>query len=149
MRAVVQRVSSARVEVDGRVAGEIGPGLMVLLGVGQADAQADADWLADKVAGLRVFPDAAGKLNLSLTDIAGQVLVVSQFTLWGDCAKGKRPSFSRAAQPEPAQALYERVVARLRERGLTVATGVFGAMMDVHLTNQGPVTLLIDSEKTF
>ncbi|MFZ5586459.1 MAG: D-aminoacyl-tRNA deacylase [Thermodesulfobacteriota bacterium] len=149
MRAVVQRVSRARVEVDGRVAGEIGPGLMVLLGVGQADAQADADWLADKIAGLRVFPDAAGKLNLALRDAGGQVLVVSQFTLWGDCARGNRPGFSRAAAPEPAQALYRRFVERLSDKGLTVATGVFGAMMDVHLTNQGPVTLLIDSEKSF
>lgn len=149
MRAVVQRVSRARVEVDGRVAGEIGPGLLVLLGVGQADAQADADWLADKIAGLRIFPDAAGKLNLALREVGGQVLVVSQFTLWGDCARGNRPGFSRAAAPEPAQALYRRFVERLGDKGLTVATGVFGAMMDVHLTNQGPVTLLIDSEKSF
>jgi D-tyrosyl-tRNA(Tyr) deacylase len=149
MRAVVQRVSQARVEVDGRVSGAIGAGLVVLLGVGQADGPGEARALAEKIAGLRIFPDENDKLNLSLGEVGGAALVVSQFTLWGDCARGKRPSFSRAAGGEQALPLYEAFVARLRELGLTVATGEFGAMMDVHLVNQGPVTLLLDTEKTF
>lgn len=149
MRAVAQRVGQASVTVDGHEVGRIGAGLVVLLGVGQADEPPQALWLADKIAGLRVFADAAGKLNLSVGEIGGQVLVVSQFTLWGDCAKGRRPSFGRAAEPGKALALYELFVARLRELGLGVATGQFGAMMDVSLVNQGPVTLLLDSEKTF
>lgn len=149
MRAVVQRVSQARVEVAGRVCGAIGPGLMVLLGVGQGDGPDEVRWLADKIAGLRIFPDENDKLNLSLGDVGGAALVVSQFTLWGDCAKGRRPSFARAAGGELALPLYEAFVARLRELGLTVATGEFGAMMEVHLVNQGPVTLLLDTGKTF
>ena len=149
MRAVVQRVSQASVEVEGRPKGAIGPGLMVLVGVGREDGEADAVWLADKIASLRVFPDAQDKLNLSVAQVGGQVLVVSQFTLWGDCRKGRRPSFSRAAGGEESRPLYERLVELLADRGLTVATGEFGALMEVHLTNQGPVTLLLDSQKTF
>lgn len=149
MRAVVQRVSSARVEVAGQSAGAIGPGLVVLLGVGQDDEAGDAQWLADKIAGLRIFPDEQDKLNLSVAEVGGQLLVVSQFTLWGDCRKGRRPSFGRAARPETAEGLYQEFVQRLRSQGLTVATGVFGAMMELHLVNQGPVTLLVDSQKTF
>ncbi len=149
MRAVLQRVSRAAVEVEGRPVAKIGPGLLVLLGVARHDGLEQADWLADKVAGLRLFPDQAGKLNLDLTAVQGELLVVSQFTLWGDCAKGRRPSYSRAASGPAAEELYLRFVERLRQKGLQVATGRFGAMMDVHLTNQGPVTLLVDSEKTF
>ncbi len=149
MRAVVQRVSRASVEVEGRTVGAIGPGLMVLLGVSQDDGPEQAAWLAKKIAGLRIFPDDEDKLNLSLTDTGGEALVVSQFTLWGDCKKGKRPSFVRAAGGEAAEPLYEAFVAELKKLGLTVATGVFGAMMDLHLTNAGPVTILVDSEKTF
>jgi D-aminoacyl-tRNA deacylase len=149
MRAVVQRVSSARVEVEGQVRGAIGPGLCVLLGVGQNDGPEQARMLADKIAGLRVFPDVEGKLNLSLAEVGGSILVVSQFTLWGDCAKGRRPSYSRAAGGEAAEPLYQAFVAHLRGLGLTVATGVFGAMMDLHLVNQGPVTLLLDTDKAF
>ena len=149
MRAVVQRVSQARVEVSGRIEGKIGPGLMVLLGVGKEDGPKQAQWLADKIAGLRIFPDAEDKLNLSVQDAGGQVLVVSQFTLWGDCKKGNRPSFVRAAAGEAADPLYQAFFERLKQKGLIVATGVFGAMMDVHLVNQGPVTILIDTEKTF
>ena len=149
MRAVLQRVSRARVEVGGEVCGEIGPGLMVLLGVSQNDAPKDATWLAAKTAGLRIFPDRDDKLNLSVTDMGGQVLVVSQFTLWGDCNKGRRPSFVRAAGGEKAEKLYLDYVAELKALGLSVATGRFGAMMEVSLLNQGPVTLLLDSEKSF
>jgi D-tyrosyl-tRNA(Tyr) deacylase len=149
MRAVVQRVAEARVEVAGRVRGAIGPGLMVLLGVGQADGPGQARALAEKIAGLRIFPDAQDKLNLDVGEVGGAVLVVSQFTLWGDCAKGRRPSFGRAAGGDTALPLYEAFVARLRELGLSVATGEFGATMEVHLVNQGPVTLLLDTDKTF
>ena len=129
--------------------GEIGPGLMVLLGVGKEDGPNQAARLADKIAGLRIFPDAEDKLNLSVSEVGGQVLVVSQFTLWGDCKKGNRPSFVRAASGEEAEPLYRAFVDRLKQKGLFVATGVFGAMMDVHLTNQGPVTILADTEKNF
>lgn len=149
LRAVVQRVSRAAVEVEGRTVGAIGPGLVVLLGVGQEDTFAQAAWLAGKIAGLRIFPDQEDKLNLSVADMDGQVLVVSQFTLWGSCHKGKRPSFSRAAGGEAAEPLYQAFVDELNKLGLTVATGVFGATMDLHLTNAGPVTLLVDTEKTF
>lgn len=149
MRAVVQRVSKAQVEVSGRIVGKIGPGLMVLLGVGKEDGPKQADWLADKITGLRIFPDADDKLNLSVRETGGQILVVSQFTLWGDCKKGNRPSFVRAAAGEAAEPLYQAFVDRLEQKGLTVATGVFGAMMQVHLVNQGPVTILIDTEKDF
>ncbi len=149
MRAVLQRVSQAKVEVDGKITGQIGHGLLVLLGVGQDDGPDQVEWLAKKIAGLRIFPDEADKLNLSVSDIGGHVLVVSQFTLWGDCNKGKRPSFSRAAAGPLAEQLYEDFIRALGAMGLKVATGKFGAMMDVHLVNQGPVTLLLDTDKKF
>ncbi len=149
MRAVVQRVSRASVEVEGAAVGAIGPGLLVLLGVSQADGPEQATWLAGKIAGLRIFPDDEDKLNLSVSDTHGQVLVVSQFTLWGDCAKGRHPSFGRAAGGETAEPLYLAFVEELRKLGLSVATGVFGAMMEVSLVNSGPVTLLVDTEKSF
>jgi D-aminoacyl-tRNA deacylase len=145
MRSVVQRVSRAAVRVDRRVVGEIGPGLLVLLGVAAGDGEEDARWSADKIAQLRIFEDAAGKMNRSVEEVGGGVLVVSQFTLLGDPRKGNRPSFVAAAAPEVANALYERVAVRLRERGLAVATGVFRATMEVELVNDGPVTLLLDS----
>ena len=146
MRAVVQRVSSARVEIDGEVAGSIGRGLLVLLGVGQGDSEKQAHWLADKIAGLRIFEDDAGKMNLSVEDAGGSALVVSQFTLYGDCRKGRRPSFAGAAPPEEADRLYQVFLNRLKERGLPVATGVFQAMMQVHLVNDGPVTVVVETE---
>ena len=145
MRSVVQRVSRAAVRVDGAVVGEIGQGLLVLLGVAAGDGEEDARWSADKIAQLRVFEDQAGKMNRSVEEVRGGVLLVSQFTLLGDARKGNRPSFVAAAAPEAANALYERVAARLRERGLPVATGVFRATMQVELVNDGPVTLLLDS----
>ena len=147
MRAILQRVSSASVTVDGLVVGEIGAGLLVLVGVGHEDAEADADHLADRVTGLRMFADAVGKMNLSVLDSGGSVLVVSQFTLYGDTRKGRRPSFTGAAAPELARQLYERFVETLRARGLTVATGVFQASMSVALVNEGPVTFVLDSKK--
>jgi D-tyrosyl-tRNA(Tyr) deacylase len=149
MRAVVQRVSEGRVEVDGRVIGAIGPGLVILLGVGQSDNQEDAALLAEKVAHLRVFEDEEGKLNRSLLDTAGQALVVSQFTLWGDCRKGRRPSFVEAAPPARAEPLYREFIEKLRALGVPTATGRFGAMMQLALVNDGPVTLLLDSRKAF
>ena len=141
---MVQRVSSARVEIDGEVAGSIGRGLLVLLGVGQGDSEKQAHWLADKIAGLRIFEDDAGKMNLSVEEVGGSALVVSQFTLYGDCRKGRRPSFTGAAPPEEADRLYQVFVERLKERGLPVATGVFQAMMQVHLVNDGPVTVVVE-----
>lgn len=149
MRAVVQRVSRAIVTVADEVTGEIGLGLLVLLGVADDDAQADADYLAEKLAGLRIFPDDDGKMNRSLVEAGGAMLVVSQFTLYGDCRKGKRPSFIKAARPEHAANLYKAFVAEVRGRGITVATGRFQEHMDVELVNDGPVTLLIDSSKEF
>jgi D-tyrosyl-tRNA(Tyr) deacylase len=149
MRAVVQRVKRARVEVEGQTVGEIGPGLLIFLGVGEEDSEKECDHLANKIAHLRIFPDDQGLMNLSLTEIEGAVLVVSQFTLWGDCRKGRRPSFTRAAPPEKARELYEHFIGILRGKGLQVATGKFQEMMDVHLVNDGPVTLLLDSLKTF
>ncbi len=149
MRAVVQRVSRAEVRVDGRSTGSVGRGLAVLLGVARGDGEDDARLLADKVAALRVFEDPAGKMNLSVRDVSGGVLVVSQFTLLGDARKGNRPGFIDAAPPEEANALYERFCAMLRERGLEVATGVFRASMEVELVNEGPVTILLDSRKLF
>ncbi len=149
MRAVVQRVSQARVRVDGRTTGEIGRGFVVLLGVGAGDDEAAARYLAEKIAALRVFEDEQGKMNRSLEEIGGAVLAVSQFTLYGDCRKGRRPSFDRAARPEAARALYEKFIGALREHGLRVEQGVFQAMMEVELVNDGPVTLLLDSERTF
>lgn len=145
MRAVVQRVSSARVEVDGEVTGAIERGILVLLGVARDDGEKEAAWIADKIAGLRIFEDDAGKMNLSVEDVGGSALVVSQFTLLGDCHKGRRPSFTSAAPPDRADALYQVVVARLREHGLPVETGVFQAHMAVHLVNDGPVTLILDA----
>ncbi len=149
MRAVVQRVKEASVHVNGVVIGAIQAGLLVLLGVDENDADPDVRYIADKVAEMRIFRDEDGKFNRSVEEAGGAVLVVSQFTLHGDCRRGRRPSFSRAARPEKAIPLYESVVSALRARGLTVATGEFGAMMDVHLINDGPVTLLLDSEKQF
>ncbi|MBW1729908.1 MAG: D-tyrosyl-tRNA(Tyr) deacylase [Deltaproteobacteria bacterium] len=149
MRAVVQRVKTSRVEVDGDEVGRIGPGLLVLLGVAQGDEEKDANYLADKVANLRIFPDDAGQMNRSVLETGGAVLVVSQFTLLGDCRKGRRPSFARAARPEKAKELYESFVVYLRAKGLHVETGRFQEMMDVYLVNDGPVTILLDSEKIF
>jgi D-tyrosyl-tRNA(Tyr) deacylase len=149
VRAVVQRVSRAEVRVDGAAAGRVGRGLAVLLGVARGDGEDDARLLADKVAALRVFEDPAGKMNLSVRDVSGGVLVVSQFTLLGDARKGNRPGFVDAAPPEEANALYERFCALLRARGLEVATGVFRASMEVELVNEGPVTILLDSRKLF
>jgi D-tyrosyl-tRNA(Tyr) deacylase len=149
MRAVVQRVSRASVKVDGEFTGRIGEGLLVLLGVAHADSEADADYLAEKVAGLRIFEDDAGKMNRSVTDIGGSVLAVSQFTLFGDVRKGKRPSFDDAARPERARELYEHFVERIRALGLPCETGRFQEMMKVELVNQGPVTILLDSKKLF
>ncbi len=147
MRAVLQRVRSARVEVAGTVVGEIGVGLLVLLGVAQGDGSAQARALAKKTAELRIFEDAEGKMNLSVQEIGGAVLAVSQFTLLADCRKGRRPGFSAAAPPELANTLYQEYLTTLRASGLTVATGIFQAEMQVHLVNDGPVTLLLDTEK--
>jgi D-tyrosyl-tRNA(Tyr) deacylase len=146
MRAVVQRVSSARVEVDNSVVGSIGPGLLVLLGVGRQDTRAEADFLAGKIIELRIFADDAGKMNRSVVDTGGSLLIVSQFTLYGDCRKGRRPSYDRAAAPEIARELYEYFVGITTARGVHVQTGVFQAMMSVHLVNEGPVTLLLDTD---
>ena len=149
MRAVVQRVTKAAVTVEESVVGTIGLGLLVLLGVGRSDTTASADYMIDKLLGLRVFEDREGKMNLSVREVGGAVLVVSQFTLFGDARRGKRPSFDDAARPEQARALYEYVVGRIREQGIECTTGEFQAMMQVSLVNDGPVTVLIDSEKTF
>lgn len=149
MRAVIQRVSRASVTVAGEVTGEIGAGLLVLLGVGSGDSEKDAENLANKVLNLRIFADAADKMNLSVQDIAGSILVVSQFTLHGDCRKGRRPSYNEAAPPVIAEKLYEHFVKALRGLGTPVATGRFQAMMEVSLLNDGPVTILLDSEKKF
>lgn len=149
MRAVVQRVSRARVTVGGEVVGQIGPGYVVLLGVSREDDEAAADYLAEKVAGLRVFEDENGKMNRSIQEVGGSILAVSQFTLYGDVRRGRRPGFDRAARPEQAEPLYRRFVERLRALGLHVETGRFQTHMEVELVNDGPVTILIDSEKTF
>jgi D-tyrosyl-tRNA(Tyr) deacylase len=149
MRAVVQRVKSARVEVKGETVGKIGRGLLVLLGVGESDSERDSDYLGRKIAHLRIFSDEKDLMNRSLIEIGGMALVVSQFTLYGDCIKGRRPSFTRAAPPAKAKTLYEHAVSILRGEGVPVSTGIFQEMMDVHLVNDGPVTLLLDSEKTF
>jgi D-tyrosyl-tRNA(Tyr) deacylase len=146
MRAVVQRVSEAFVEVEGEVVGRIGLGLLVLLGVGQRDTQEDAHYLARKIVHLRIFPDAMGKMNLSLLDVGGEVLLVSQFTLYADTRKGHRPSFAQAAPPEVGRRLYEAAIEAFLAQGVHVETGVYGAHMRVHLVNDGPVTLLLDSE---
>src|SRR2546421_3512429 len=149
MRAVLERVSRASVTVDGQVVGQIDRGLVVLLGVEQEDTDADAQQLADKTVQLRIFDDAEGKMNLSLAEIGGAMLVVSQFTLLGDCRKGRRPSFIQAAPPESAERLYETFVAAVGAQGIRVATGKFRAMMQVELVNDGPVTILLDSRKKF
>jgi D-tyrosyl-tRNA(Tyr) deacylase len=149
MRAVVQRVSEARVRVDGQVVGEIARGLLVLLGVSGQDTAADVTYIASKIRGLRIFPDEQGKMNRSVEDIQGAVLLVSQFTLYGDARGGRRPSFIQAAPPDTAKALYEDAVRELRGAGLPVETGVFQADMQVELINDGPITLLLDSSKQF
>ncbi|MBZ5616831.1 MAG: D-tyrosyl-tRNA(Tyr) deacylase [Acidobacteriia bacterium] len=149
MRAVVQRVSRARVTVSGEVAGEIGLGLLVLVGVGRDDTRADADHLVEKTIGLRIFEDAGGKMNLSVADVGGALLMVSQFTLYGDARRGKRPSFDAAAPPEQARELYEYFVEKVRAAGLRAETGRFQESMHVELVNEGPVTILLDSAKRF
>ena len=149
MRAVVQRVSRAQVTTNDQATGAIGPGLVVLLGVGAGDDEQAARYLADKIVELRIFEDEQGKMNRSLLEAGGAVLAVSQFTLYGDCRKGRRPSFDRAARPQAARLLYERFIHFLKERGVRVEQGVFQAMMQVELVNDGPVTLLLDSERQF
>lgn len=149
MRAVVQRVAYSKVTVDGNVIGEIQRGLNVLLGVGQDDSEKDIEYLAEKIINLRVFEDNNGKMNLSLLDISGELLIVSQFTLYGDCRKGKRPSYDKAARPEFAEDMYNKFVDYCKEYGIKVQTGKFQAMMMVEIQNDGPVTLLIDSKKEF
>lgn len=147
MKAVIQRVRSAKVTIGGEVSGEIGQGFLVLLGVSEADTERECDYLAAKVLGLRVFEDQDEKMNLALSDVGGQVLVVSQFTLYGDCKKGNRPSFIKAARPERAIPLYERFVETVRQAGIETATGRFGADMLVSLENDGPVTILMDTDE--
>ena len=149
MRAVLQRVSRARVTVEGRVTGEIGAGLMILLGVGKEDTSAVARAMAEKLANLRIFEDAAGKMNLSLLEAKGSALVVSQFTLYGDARGQRRPSFISAAPPERARELYEEFCEALKRLGIAVGTGIFQAVMSVELVNEGPVTILVDSDKAF
>lgn len=149
MRVVIQRVSRAAVRVNGKTIGQIGSGLMVLIGVGQGDTPDDARYLADKTADVRIFPDAQGSMNLSVLDVAGSALVVSQFTLYGDCRKGRRPSWHLAAEPTIGKGLYEEYCRLLEKRGVPVETGEFGAMMEVDIHNSGPVTLLLDSRRDF
>lgn len=149
MRAVVQRVTEASCKVDGQVTGRVGKGLLVFLGVGQDDGQADIDYIVDKVIHLRIFPDGQDKMNLDVRQAGGGVLLISQFTLYGDCRKGRRPDFSHAGRPDAAEALYEQTIAALREKGIEVQTGIFAAMMDIACTNDGPVTMLLDSKRGF
>ena len=149
MRAVIQRVLNAAVAIDGRTAGEIGHGMLVLLGVGKDDTEADIERLASKLVKLRIFEDENDKMNLSLKDIDGEIMAVSQFTLYGDCRRGRRPSFTDAARPEVANPLYEEFVEKIRKQGITVGTGEFGAHMMVELVNDGPVTILLESKKAF
>jgi D-tyrosyl-tRNA(Tyr) deacylase len=149
MRAVVQRVSRAQVVIAGEITGQIGVGLLILLGVGHGDTEADANYLAEKIAGLRVFEDERGKMNRSVQDVGGSVLAVSQFTLYGDVRRGKRPSFDSAAPPEKARPLYEFFVEQIRSTGLRCETGRFQEMMKVELVNEGPVTILLDSARVF
>jgi D-tyrosyl-tRNA(Tyr) deacylase len=146
MRTVIQRVSQSSVSVDRKIISQTGYGLLVLLGVGQEDGPADAEFLADKIATLRIFEDDKGKMNLSVLDKTGEIMVVSQFTLFGDCRKGRRPSFVEAAKPETANRLYEHFVSVLRSKGIPVKTGVFQAMMEVSLVNDGPVTIILESK---
>jgi len=147
MRAVIQRVKSAEVYVDGRVSGKIGNGLLVFVGVAKGDGENDLSFLASKLPDLRIFEDASGKFNLSLKEKAGEILIVSQFTLYGDCRKGRRPSFTEAEEPAMAKGLYEQLISRLKQQGIPVQSGEFQAKMEVHLVNDGPVTLLLDSRK--
>jgi D-tyrosyl-tRNA(Tyr) deacylase len=147
MRIVLQRVLAASVEVDGVTCGEIGRGLLVLLGVSRTDSEKDIDYLIEKTLGLRIFPDQEGKMNLSVSETGGELLIVSQFTLYGDCRKGRRPSFDQAAPPDSARSLYQRFVEKAAASGIRVATGIFQADMKVSLVNDGPVTLVYDSEK--
>lgn len=149
MRAVIQRVNSGSVTVDNQVVGDINKGLVILLGVGKEDTKEDAHYLADKAANLRIFPDEDGKMNLSILDIGGEILAVSQFTLFGDCRKGRRPNFMDAALPEVANDLYQMFISKLQEMDLKVATGVFQSHMKVNIENDGPVTILLDSKKEF
>ncbi|MFN3535059.1 MAG: D-aminoacyl-tRNA deacylase [Desulfatiglandales bacterium] len=149
MRAVIQRVKEARVEVRGNTVGKIGKGLLVFLGVKEGDTEQDVRYMVQKIPELRIFPDEKDTMNLSCVDIGGEILVVSQFTLWGDVRKGRRPSFTRAARPERAKEVYEMVVEGLKLRGLKVETGIFQEMMEVFIVNDGPVTILLDSEKSF
>jgi D-tyrosyl-tRNA(Tyr) deacylase len=147
MRAVIQRVQSAQVYVDGRLTGKIGNGLLVFVGVGKGDNESDISYVVSKLPDLRIFEDASGKFNLSLKDVNGEILLVSQFTLYGDCKKGRRPSFTEAEEPTGAKNLYEQLITKLRGQGIRVQTGEFQAKMEVHLINDGPVTLLLDSRK--
>jgi len=147
MRAIIQLVSQASVKVDDKVVGQIGQGLLVLLGVGRADTEDDAVYLAEKISGLRIFPDENAQMNKSLLDVDGEMLVVSQFTLYGDCRKGRRPSFNQAGPPEPANRLYESFTRQVQGKNIKVATGRFQAMMQVSLVNDGPVTITLDSEQ--
>ncbi len=149
MRAVLQRVAQASVSVNGNPIADIGSGILVLLGVGKDDSEKDVDYMAEKIAGLRIFEDSSGKMNLSIENTGGEILAVSQFTLYGDCRKGRRPSYARAADGDTARRCYELFIAKLSERGIPVKTGVFGAHMDVHIANSGPVTLLVDSSRDF
>lgn len=149
MRIILQRVKQASAETGGEVVGKIGQGALVLLGAGKEDNDQDVEYLVEKILGLRIFEDEAGKMNLSVTDIGGEILVVSQFTLYGDCRKGRRPSFDKAAPADLAEELYEKFVQRIRDFGVPVQTGKFGAMMDVNLINWGPVTIMLDSKKGF
>ena len=149
MRAVLQRVTRASVTVDGSVVGRIDRGWLVLLGVAEGDADPDADWMAEKIVGLRAFEDDDGKMNRAVAEVHGAVLIVSQFTLLGDCRKGRRPAFDMAARPEEAERLYQQVVEKIAAAGIPTATGVFRAHMDVELVNDGPVTLMLDSRKLF
>ncbi len=146
MRALLQRVSQASVTVDGRVVGQIGRGFCILLGVTHSDTNKEADWLANKIAGIRLFEDEAGKLNLGLSDIGGELLIVSQFTLYGDARKGRRPSFIAAARPEQSEPLYDYFVNQMRDAGFRVQTGIFGANMQVEIQNDGPITLMLERE---
>ena len=149
MRAVIQRVSRAQVHVADQIIGKIGPGLLVLLGLGQGDSLKEADALLDKMVNLRIFEDPQGKMNLSLLDVGGEMMIISQFTLYADCRKGRRPSFIDALEPNAAKSLYETFIIRARDRGIKVATGSFQAKMDVELVNSGPVTILLDSSVGF
>ncbi len=149
MRAVVQRVTGAKVSTEGEVIGKIQKGFMVLLGVGEDDNEDDIKYIADKIIGLRVFEDDNGKMNLSLQEVGGEVLLISQFTLYGDCRKGRRPSFDKAGKPEKARELYEKTIQYFRDKGVPIECGSFGADMQVELVNDGPVTLLLESKKQF